>query len=207
MEKPILILVAGGTASGKTTVVSEITSYFNSNDISVVLMDNYYKRRDDISLEDRKKINYDHPNSFDLDLLKTDLKSLIEGNIIYSPSYDFTVHNRSNNKILIRPSKVIIVEGILSMYDNDIRNLADIKIFVESESDIRFIRRLKRDMQERGRTLDEVVEQYLATVKPMHDLYVEPCKRFADIIIPNNDKHDVALGILSAKIKDIIWQN
>ncbi len=207
MEKPILILVAGGTASGKTTVVSEITSYFNSNDISVVLMDNYYKRRDDISLEERKKINYDHPNSFDLDLLKTDLKSLIEGNIIYSPSYDFTVHNRSNNKILIRPSKVIIVEGILSMYDNDIRNLADIKIFVESESDIRFIRRLKRDMQERGRTLDEVVEQYLATVKPMHDLYVEPCKRFADIIIPNNDKHDVALGILSAKIKDIIWQN
>ena len=170
-------------------------------------MDNYYKRRDDISLEERKKINYDHPNSFDLDLLKTDLKSLIEGNIIYSPSYDFTVHNRSNNKILIRPSKVIIVEGILSMYDNDIRNLADIKIFVESESDIRFIRRLKRDMQERGRTLDEVVEQYLATVKPMHDLYVEPCKRFADIIIPNNDKHDVALGILSAKIKDIIWQN
>ena len=207
MEKPILILVAGGTASGKTTVVSEITSYFNSNDISVVLMDNYYKRRDDISLEERKKINYDHPNSFDLDLLKTDLKSLIEGNIIYSPSYDFTVHNRSNNKILIRPSKVIIVEGILSMYDNDIRNLADIKIFVESESDIRFIRRLKRDMQERGRTLDEVVEQYLATVKPMHDLYVEPCKRFADIIIPNNDKHDVALGIVSAKIKDIIWQN
>ena len=207
MEKPILILVAGGTASGKTTVVSEITSYFNSNDISVVLMDNYYKRRDDISLEERKKINYDHPNSFDLDLLKTDLKSLIEGNIIYSPSYDFTVHNRSNNKILIRPSKVIIVEGILSMYDNDIRNLADIKIFVESESDIRFIRRLKRDIKERGRTLDEVVEQYLATVKPMHDLYVEPCKRFADIIIPNNDKHDVALGILSAKIKDIIWQN
>ncbi|MBR4496309.1 MAG: uridine kinase [Acholeplasmatales bacterium] len=207
MEKPILILVAGGTASGKTTVVSEITSYFNSNDISVVLMDNYYKRRDDISLEERKKINYDHPNSFDLDLLKTDLKSLIEGNIIYSPSYDFTVHNRSNNKILIRPSKVIIVEGILSMYDNDIRNLADIKIFVESEPDIRFIRRLKRDIKERGRTLDEVVEQYLATVKPMHDLYVEPCKRFADIIIPNNDKHDVALGILSAKIKDIIWQN
>lgn len=207
MEKPILILVAGGTASGKTTVVSEITSYFNSNDISVVLMDNYYKRRDDISLEERKKINYDHPNSFDLDLLKTDLKSLIEGNIIYSPSYDFTVHNRSNNKILIRPSKVIIVEGILSMYDNDIRNLADIKIFVESEPDIRFIRRLKRDIKERGRTLDEVVDQYLATVKPMHDLYVEPCKRFADIIIPNNDKHDVALGILSAKIKDIIWQN
>ncbi len=206
MEKPILILVAGGTASGKTTVVREITSYFNSNDISVVLMDNYYKRRDDISLEERKKINYDHPNSFDLDLLKADLKALLDGNAIHSPSYDFTVHNRSNETITIRPSKVIIVEGILSMYDIDIRNLADIKIFVESEADIRFIRRLKRDMKERGRSLDDVVSQYLTTVKPMHDLYVEPCKRFADIIIPNNDKHDVALGILSAKIKDIIWQ-
>ena len=206
MEKPILILVAGGTASGKTTVVREITSYFNSNDISVVLMDNYYKRRDDISLEERKKINYDHPNSFDLDLLKADLKALLDGNTIHSPSYDFTVHNRSNETITIRPSKVIILEGILSMYDIDIRNLADIKIFVESEADIRFIRRLKRDMKERGRSLDDVVSQYLTTVKPMHDLYVEPCKRFADIIIPNNDKHDVALGILSAKIKDIIWQ-
>jgi uridine kinase len=205
MDKPILILVAGGTASGKTTVVSEITSYFNTSDISVVLMDNYYKKRDDISLEERKKINYDHPNSFDLDLLKNDLKDLISGNVIHSPSYDFTVHNRSKEQITIRPSKVIILEGILSMYDNDIRDLADIKIFVESEADIRFIRRLKRDMQERGRTMEEVVTQYLDTVKPMHDLYVEPCKRFADIIIPNNDKHDVALGILSAKIKDIIW--
>jgi len=206
MEKPILILVAGGTASGKTTVVQEIISYFNSADISVVLMDNYYKKRDDISLEERKKINYDHPNSFDLDLLKSDLKDLINGKTIYSPSYDFTVHNRSKDLIAIRPSKVIIVEGILSMYDIDIRNLADIKIFVESEADIRFIRRLKRDMKERGRSLDEVVNQYMKTVKPMHDLYVEPCKRFADIIIPNNDKHDVALGILAAKIKDIIWQ-
>ena len=206
MEKPILILVAGGTASGKTTVVTEITSYFNSSDISVVLMDNYYKRRDDISLEERKKINYDHPNSFDIDLLKSDLKKLSEGETIFSPSYDFTVHNRSNKTIAIRPSKVIILEGIMAMYDNDIRNLADIKIFVESEPDIRFIRRLKRDMNERGRTMDEVVSQYLETVKPMHDLYVEPTKKYADIIIPNNDKHDVALGILSAKIKDIIWE-
>ena len=206
MDKPILILVAGGTASGKTTVVSEIISYFNTSDISVVLMDNYYKRRDDISLEERKKINYDHPNSFDLDLLKKDLETLSKGKTIYSPSYDFTVHNRSNETITIRPSKVIILEGIMAMYDNDIRNLADIKIFVESEADIRFIRRLKREMKERGRSLDEVVNQYLETVKPMHDLYVEPTKKYADIIIPNNDKHDVALGILAAKIKDIIWE-
>ena len=206
MEKPILILVAGGTASGKTTVVNEITSYFNSSDISVLLMDNYYKKRDDFSLEERKLINYDHPDSFDLELLKNDLKSLQKGNIIYSPSYDFKIHNRSDSKIAIRPSKVIILEGILSMYDNDIRNLANIKIFVESESDIRFIRRLKRDTTEIGRSLDDVINQYLKTVKPMHDLYVEPCKRFADIIIPNNDNHDVALGILAAKIKDIIWQ-
>lgn len=206
MEKPILILVAGGTASGKTTVVNEIISYFNSNDISVVYMDNYYKRRDDISIEERKKINYDHPNSFDIELLKNDLKDLLSSKTIHSPIYDFKIHNRKEDTLTIRPSKVIILEGILSMYDNDIRALADIKIFVESEADIRFMRRLKRDMQERGRSLDEVYLQYTQTVKPMHDLYVEPCKRFADIIIPNNDKHDVALGILAAKIKDIIWK-
>ena len=205
MNKPVLILVAGGTASGKTTVVNQITKKI-PKDVSVICMDNYYKRRDDISLEERKKINYDHPNSFDLDLLKKDLETLSKGKTIYSPSYDFTVHNRSNETITIRPSKVIILEGIMAMYDNDIRNLADIKIFVESEADIRFIRRLKRDMKERGRSLDEVVNQYLETVKPMHDLYVEPTKKYADIIIPNNDKHDVALGILAAKIKDIIWE-
>ncbi len=203
--KPILILVAGGTASGKTTVVNEINSHFKSNEISVIYMDNYYKNRDDISLEDRKKINYDHPDSFDIDLLKNDLSNLLNGKSIKTPVYDFKIHNRdSKETLLVNPTKVIILEGIMAMYDKDIRDLADIKIYVESDADIRFIRRMKRDIVERGRTVDEVIEQYLTTVKPMYDAYVAPTKRFADIIIPNDNKHDVALSIVRAKIKDII---
>jgi uridine kinase len=203
--KPILINIAGGTASGKTTVVEEITKYVNKEDISVICMDNYYKERNDISLEERKKINYDHPNSFDLDLLYNDLKQLRDGKAINCPLYDFTVHNRSlDKKIHVKPTKIIIIEGILSLYDENIRNISDIKIFVESDPDIRFIRRLKRDMIERGRSMDNVIEQYLSTVKPMHDAFIAPTKRYADIIIPNDLKHDVAIGVLSAKIKDIV---
>lgn len=205
MEKPILILVAGGTASGKTTVVNEIVSHFNSDEISVIYMDNYYKRRDDLPLEKRKKINYDHPDSYDLDLLKEDLRKIMQSESICTPVYDFTTHNRrASEHILIHPTKVLILEGILSLYDKDIRDLSDIQIFVESEADVRFIRRLRRDIAERGRSMDEVISQYLDTVKPMYDAYVAPTKRFADIIIPNDTKHDVALGILSAKIKEII---
>lgn len=205
MKQPILILVAGGTASGKTTVVNEIVGHFKSDDISVIYMDNYYKRRDDLSLEERKKINYDHPDSYDMDLLKADLRSLMEGRSIYTPVYDFSLHNRDcSKKILISPTKVLLLEGILALYDKDIRSLADIQIYVESEADIRFIRRLRRDIALRGRSMDDVITQYLCTVKPMYDAYVAPTKRFADIIIPNDTKHDVALEILSAKIKEII---
>lgn len=205
MEKPILILIAGGTASGKTTVVNKILDTFSTNDISIIYMDNYYKRRDDLSLEERKKINYDHPNSFDFELLKYDLNNLLNGYEINTPLYNFKEHNRDKNKtILVKPTKLVLLEGILSLYDNEIRNIADIKIFVESEADIRFIRRLKRDIIERGRTMDDVIYQYLTTVKPMYDSYVAPSKRYADIIIPNDVKHDVALEILSAKIKEII---
>ena len=203
--RPILINIAGGTASGKTTVVHEITKYVDKSDISIICMDNYYKERNDISLEDRKKINYDHPNSFDLDLLYKDLKELSEGKEIDCPVYDFTVHNRhDSNTIEVKPTKVIIVEGILSLYDENIRSVSDIKVFVESDPDIRFIRRLKRDINERGRSMDNVIEQYLSTVKPMHDAFIAPTKRYADIIIPNDLKHDVAIGVLSAKIKDIV---
>lgn len=205
MEKPILILIAGGTASGKTTVVDKIVNGFSNDEISVIYMDNYYKRRDDISLEERKKINYDHPNSFDIDLLKDDLQNLSNGLEIKTPVYDFTVHNRHKDKtITVKPTKVIILEGILALYDPEIRDLADIKIFVESEADIRFIRRLKRDIIERGRTMDNVIEQYLSTVKPMYDSYIAPSKRYADLIIPNNIRHDVALEVLNAKIKEIV---
>ncbi len=203
--KPVLILVAGGTASGKTTVVDEIKKINTLDDMSVIYMDNYYRKRDDLTLEERKTINYDHPDSFDIELLKNDLKKLMNNKAIDTPVYDFTVHNRDPYKnIHIEPKKLIILEGIMSMYDKDIRDLADIKIYVESEADIRFIRRLKRDIKERGRSMDDIINQYLATVKPMYDAYVAPCKRFADIIIPNDNKHDVALTIINAKIKDII---
>lgn len=198
----LLISVAGGTASGKTTVVNEISRNFKKDEISIIYMDNYYKRRDDLSLVERQNINYDHPDAIDLDLLKHDLKELLNGNPINMPVYDFKNHNRSDETILVKPTRVIMLEGILALYDEEIRNLSNILIFVESEADIRFIRRLKRDMEERGRSLDGVINQYLSTVKPMFDAYVSPTKRYADIIIPNNTKYKMAIDIISAKIKD-----
>ena len=204
MNKPVLILVAGGTASGKTTVVNQITKKI-PKDVSVICMDNYYKRRDDLTFEQRKRINYDHPDSLDMDLLHQQVLALLDNRSIDCPVYNFAEHNRDKSKtILIHPAKVIIIEGILALYDENIRNLADIQIFVESDADIRFIRRLKRDMQERGRSLDNVIEQYISTVKPMYEAYVVPTKRFADIIIPNDTKHDIAIDILSTKIKDFL---
>ncbi len=198
----LLISVAGGTASGKTTVVDEIKKNFAKNDISVVCMDNYYKKRDNLTLAEREKINYDHPDSIDMEMLKDDLKALLSGKEIKMPIYDFKNHNRSNEFIIIKPTKVIILEGILALYDHEIRELSNILIFVESEPDIRFIRRLKRDIDERGRTLDGVINQYLTTVKPMFDSYVLPTKRYADIIIPNNTKYKMAIEVISAKIKE-----
>ena len=203
--KPILIAIAGGTASGKTTVVEEIINHFQSEEVEVICQDNYYKQLNEISLEERKKINYDHPNSFDLNLLYADLKKLIAGKVIYSPVYDFKDHNRKQDEVKeIHPTKVIILEGIMALYDKRIREISDILIYVESDPDVRFIRRLKRDIAERGRDLDSVILQYLSTVKPMYDEYIAPTKRFADIIIPNDTKHDVAIEILAAKIKDIL---
>lgn len=204
MEKPILILIAGGTASGKTTVVSKLLSHFDANSVSVLAMDNYYKRNDNISLEERKKINYDHPDAIDMELLKKHIIELLNNKDIDCPVYDFINHNRSNEIIHIKHTSVIIVEGILALYDKNIRDLADIQIFVESEADIRFIRRLRRDIKERGRDVDDVIRQYLSTVKPMYDAYVAPTKRYADIIIPNDTKHDMAIDILATKIDNII---
>lgn len=203
--KPILIAIAGGTASGKTTVVDEIVNSFGKENVTVICQDNYYKAQDHLSIEERKKTNYDHPTSFDLDLLYSDLLKLISNENVLSPVYDFKNHTRFKDKVnKINSTRVIIVEGIMALYDNRIRNISDIRIFVESDADIRFIRRLKRDINERGRDMDNVIMQYLTTVKPMYDEYIAPTKRYADIIIPNDTKHDVAIEILSAKIKDII---
>ena len=203
--KNILIIVAGGSASGKTTVVSKLMKSLNYNDVNVICEDNYYKDQSHLSMEERKLTNYDHPNSIDDDLLYEDLKKLLNGEAIKAPVYDFVTHNRKSDEVLeITPKKVTILEGILALYDERIRDLAEIKIFVESDDDIRFIRRLHRDITERGRTMEFVIKQYLDTVKPMYDAYISKTKKYADIIIPNDNYNDIALDILLAKIKEII---
>lgn len=200
-----LIVVAGGSASGKTTVVSKMLNSLNPGDVSLISMDNYYKDQSNLSMEERLNTNYDHPNSFDLDLLYEQLKELLAGNSIKEPVYDFKIHSRNQNEtITVNPKKVIILEGILPLYDKKIRELASLKIYVESDPDIRFIRRLKRDTAERGRSIDYVINQYLDTVKPMYEKFIRPTKRYADIIIPNDKKHDIALKVILARIKEII---
>ncbi len=202
--KTLLIIVAGGTASGKSTVVEKIHQRLKSKDVQVIKFDDYYKDLSNLTMEERTKVNFDHPDSLDNDLMYEQLKSLLDGNTIEKPLYDFKTHTRKKETELIKPSKVVIVEGILSLYDKRIRDLANIRIFVESDDDIRFIRRLKRDMNERGRTLDSVIDQYLATVKPMYYEFIKPTKRYADIIIPNDKDHEVAVDIVMAKVKEII---
>lgn len=195
---PILILVAGGSASGKTTVIDSIKDSFK-DDIAIISMDNYYNKQD-IPLEQRRLVNYDHPSSFDMPLLKKHIKKLLNNEDIDCPIYDFKIHNRTEKTYKISSRHVIILEGILALYDEEIRNLASILVFVEADEDIRFIRRLKRDINERDRSVDDVIRQYLDTVKPMYNKYIAPTKEYADIIILNNLKYECATEILKAKI-------
>jgi uridine kinase len=204
MNKSVIIAVAGGSASGKTTVVDKITESFDQQDVTVIKHDDYYKDQSDMSMEERYKVNYDHPFSLDNDLMYQDILQLIKGETITKPTYDFEAHTRSDKTEQIRPTKIIILEGILIMEDERIRDLCDIKLFVEADDDLRFIRRLQRDMEERGRSLDSVISQYLNTVKPMHFAFVKPTKRYADVIIPNDKDHDVAVDLIITKIKSII---
>ena len=202
--KPVLILIAGGSASGKSTVVDKIQNKLNSIYVTVIRHDDYYKDQANVPLEDRVKVNYDHPNALDNNLLYEHLNLLLNNQEIDCPTYDFKIHTRSDITRHIKPTKVIILEGILILEDERIRDLADIKIFVESDDDIRFIRRLLRDINERGRSLENVIDQYLTTVKPMYYSFIKPTKRYADIIIPNDNKHDVAVDVIVSKIKEII---
>lgn len=201
--KPVIIAVGGGSGSGKTTVVNEIIEKLDKDDLVVIKHDDYYKKQSHLSLEERYNINYDHPASLDNDLFISDIKKLIKGESISKPIYDFVLHDRSDKTEIVEPKKVIILEGILILEDNRIRDLSDIKLFVSLDDDLRFIRRLLRDIEERGRSLDSVVKQYLKTVKPMYHRFVEPTKRYADVIIPNNNRHDVAVDVIAAKIKSI----
>ena len=202
--KPILIAVAGGSASGKSTVVKKIISRLDSTDITVIKHDDYYKVLTHLPYEERCKINFDHPDSLDNDLFYSQLNDLLNNKSINKPIYDFVTHDRLEESELINPTKIILTEGILVLEDERVRNLATIKIFVESDDDIRFIRRLRRDTSERGRTIESVINQYLTTVKPMYYSFVKPTKRYADMIIPNDNDHDVAVDCISRMINDML---
>ncbi len=195
----IIIGIAGGTGSGKSTFTNRLRDRFG-DDITVIYHDNYYKRHDDIPFEERKKLNYDHPDALETDLLIEHIKKLRNGESIECPVYDYTVHNRSDKTVRIDPRKIILIEGILLLADPRLRSLLDIKIYVEADADERILRRILRDVKERGRDIDNIVEQYLTTVKPMHYLYVEPTRATADIVI-NSGMNDVAFDIVQSKIR------
>ena len=196
----LVIGIAGGTGSGKTTLMKNIMARIG-DDVTVLSHDNYYKRRDDLSYEERCKINYDEPGAFDTSLMVYHLDQLRHGYAIECPVYDFTVHNRSEETIHIMPRRVILVEGILIFENEELRNLMDIRIFVDTDADIRLCRRIKRDVNKRGRTLESVLEQYQQTVKPMHEQYVEPSKKYAHIVVPEGGKNLVALDMIVGRIQ------
>ena len=202
MEKVIVIGIAGGTGSGKSTMVRKIEEEFKEQ-ITMLCHDFYYKRHD-IPFEERKKLNYDHPNSFDTDLMIEHIKMLKEGKEIERPVYDFTIHNRVDETVKVSPAKVIIVEGILIFENKELRDLFDIKVYVDTDADVRILRRILRDVNQRGRTLDSVVTQYLTTVKIMHEQFVEPSKKFADVIVPEGGFNIVALEMLKERIYSLL---
>ncbi len=201
MENQILVIgIAGGTGSGKTTLMKNLIQHFEGM-VTVLSHDNYYRRRDDMPFEERCKVNFDEPAALETDLMAQHLDLLRHGHAIDCPVYDFTVHNRSNETIHIVPKKVIIVEGILLFENQELRDLMDIRIFVDTDADIRLCRRIKRDVNKRGRSLESVLAQYQATVKPMHEKYVEPSKKYANIVVPEGGKNYVALDMIVGRIQ------
>ncbi|WP_128425968.1 uridine kinase [Gudongella oleilytica] len=204
MKRPILIGIAGGTGSGKSTVTREIYKSITDKNVAIIEQDSYYKDQSDISFEERVKTNYDHPFAFDNELLISHLKDLLDGKSIQKPIYDFENHNRKKETVLVESKDIIVLEGILILYDEDLRNLMDIKLFVDTDADVRVIRRILRDIKDRGRTLDSVVKQYMTTVRPAHMQFVEPTKRYADIIIPEGGYNKVAIDIIVTKVNDIV---
>ncbi len=196
----MVIGIAGGTGSGKTTITKRILKEFGG-DVSVIYHDNYYKAHDNMSYEERSKLNYDHPNAFDTELMLRHLKALRRGESVNCPVYDYTVHNRSDKTTAVKPSRVLVVEGILIFADRRLCNEMDIKLYVDTDADVRILRRIVRDVRDRGRSLESVVNQYLNTVKPMHEQFVEPSKRNADVIIPEGGHNTVALEMVMERIR------
>ncbi len=203
MKNVIIIGIAGGSGSGKTTLARNIAEHFGDR-IAALRHDDYYRAHDDISLAERSKINYDHPSAFDTELLITHLKALKEGKSIECPIYDYTVHNRSNRTRRVESRPVILIEGILILENPKVVELLDMKIYVDTDADVRIIRRIRRDTRKRGRSLDSVIKQYLETVKPMHDAFVEPTKRLADVIVPEGGKNPVAYGMIIDRIEKFL---
>ena len=200
---PIIIGIAGGTGSGKSTLAENIKKEF-ANNITMLSHDYYYKNHPDLSFEERVKLNYDHPDSIETSLLIEHLKKLKNGEIVYRPNYSFVEHKREETTVEFVPKKVIVLYGILIFENKELRDMMDIKIFVDTDADIRFIRRLLRDVEQRGRTLNSVVSQYCTTVKPMHEQFVEPSKKFADIIVPEGGHNEVALNMIIEKVRSIM---
>ena len=200
MSNILTIGIAGGTGSGKTTITKRIMERFGGN-VSVVNHDNYYKAHDEMTYEERCKLNYDHPDAFENDLMIEHLKQLKAGKSVRCPVYDYTVHNRSKETILIKPAKVIIVEGILILADKQLCDEMDIRVFVDTDADVRILRRIVRDVKKRERTLESVIDQYLTTVKPMHEAFVEPSKKNAHVIIPEGGRNQVALDMVIGRIR------
>lgn len=195
----MIIGIAGGTGSGKTTLTLRLKERFG-DDVSILYHDNYYKSHSDMPYEARTKLNYDHPDAFDTPRMIADLEALRRGEAIQSPTYDYTIHDRARETVEVRPTKVVVVEGILIFENRTLRDLMDIKIFVDTDADVRILRRIIRDVKQRGRSLDSVVEQYLTTVKPMHEQFVEPSKRYADVIVPEGGENLVALMMIIQRI-------
>jgi uridine kinase len=198
--KPLIIGIAGGTGSGKSTVARNVAKALSASSVAFIDMDAYYRNFSHVPLEERRLINWDHPDAFDWDLLLAQLSALVAGEAIDKPVYDFVSHTRSAKTVRVPATEVVVIDGILLFVDGRVRDLCDVKVFVDADADIRLIRRIRRDVAKRGRTLDDVIDQYLTTVQPMHLQFVEPSKRYADVIVPRGGHNPVAIEMIVAKI-------
>lgn len=204
MSKTTITGIAGGSGSGKTSVTSKILKNLEGYSVALIEQDYYYKNQDHLTFEERLKTNYDHPFAFDNELLIQNLKDLRNGKTVEVPTYDYSNHTRSEKTITFEPKDVIIVEGIFALENSDLRDLMDVKIYVDTDADLRILRRIVRDIEERGRTMESVIDQYLTVVRPMHNQFIEPTKKYADIIIPEGGSNSVAIDIMTTKIQSLI---